>query len=81
MFLRPVLAPALFAGVAVAMGLGTTLTLVGVLIFAAPAASNGYIVAKKMGGDADLYADVTTWQTLLSLIVLPIWAWALIGQT
>ena len=79
LFLRPVLAPALFAGVAVAMGLDTTLTLVGVLIFAAPAATNGYIIAKKMGGDADLYADVTTWQTLLSLIVLPIWAWALIG--
>ena len=78
-FLRPVLAPALFAGVAFAMGLDPTLTLVGVLIFAAPAATNGYIIAKKMGGDADLYADILTWQTLLSLIVLPIWAWALIG--
>lgn len=79
--LRPVLAPALFAGVAFAMGLEATLTLVGVLIFAAPAATNGYIIAKKMGGDADLYADILTWQTLLSLLVLPIWAWALLGQT
>lgn len=79
--LRPVLAPALFAGVAFAMGLEATMTLVGVLIFAAPAATNGYIIAKKMGGDADLYADILTWQTLLSLLVLPIWAWALLGQT
>jgi predicted permease len=75
------LAPALFAGIAIVIGLDATLTLVGVLIFAAPAATNGYIVAKKMGGDADLYADILTWQTFLSLVVLPIWAWLLMGQT
>ena len=79
--LRPMLAPALFAGIAIVIGLDATLTLVGVLIFAAPAATNGYIVAKKMGGDADLYADILTWQTFLSLVVLPIWAWLLMGQT
>ena len=77
--LRPLMAPAVFAGVAMAIGLNPLLTLIGVLVFAAPAASNGYIVAKQMGGDADLYADVLTWQTLLSLAVLPIWAWALLG--
>ncbi len=77
--LRPVVAPAVFAGIAYVMGLNSMLTLVGVLVFAAPAATNGYIVAKQMGGDADLYADVLTWQVLLSLIVLPIWGWLLIG--
>jgi predicted permease len=44
-----------------------------------PAALNGYIIAKQMGGDADPYVDVLTWQTLLCLIVLPIRAYALIG--
>jgi hypothetical protein len=77
--LRPLLAPCIFAVLAMLLGLNPAQTLAGVLVFAAPAASNGYIIAKQMGGDADLYADVLTWQTLLCLIVLPIWAYALIG--
>lgn len=77
--LRPVLAPLVFLGFALWFDLDALQTLAGVLVFAAPAATNGYIVAKQMGGDADLYADVLTWQTLLSLAVLPIWGWALLG--
>ena len=77
--LRPVMAPAIFAALAMLLGLNVAQTLAGVLVFAAPAASNGYIIAKQMGGDADLYADILTWQTLLCLVVLPIWAYALIG--
>lgn len=72
--LRPVVAPALFAGIAIVLGLSPLQTLAGVMVFAAPCASNGYIVAKQMGGNAPLYADILTWQTLLSLVVLPIWA-------
>jgi predicted permease len=48
--------------------------LAGVLIFAVPAAANGYVVAQRMGGDADLYADILTWQTILSLGLLPLLA-------
>ncbi len=77
--LRPLLAPCLFAVAAVFLGLSPAQTLAGVLVFAAPAASNGYIIAKQMGGDADLYADILTWQTLLCLFVLPVWAHLLIG--
>jgi len=77
--LRPVIAPVIFAVLAMILGLNVAQTLAGVLVFAAPAASNGYIIAKQMGGDADLYADILTWQTLLCLIVLPIWAYTLIG--
>ncbi|MGJ8617260.1 MAG: AEC family transporter [Sulfitobacter sp.] len=77
--LRPVIAPVIFAMLAMLLDLNAAQTLAGVLVFAAPAASNGYIIAKQMGGDADLYADILTWQTLLCLIVLPIWAYALIG--
>ena len=77
--LRPLIAPCIFAGLAMALSLSPAQTLAGVLVFAAPAASNGYIVAKQMGGDADLYADVLTWQTLLCLVTLPVWAYVLIG--
>ncbi|UWR22315.1 AEC family transporter [Sulfitobacter sp. S190] len=73
-FLRPFLASAVFVGMGTWVGLGQAQLMAGVLVFAAPAASNGYIVAKQMGGDAELYADVLTWQVCLSLLALPIWA-------
>jgi malonate transporter len=79
LFMRPVLAPFLFVGVAILLGLNGMQTFAGVLVFAAPAASNGYIIAKQMGGDADLYADILTWQTIASLVVLPAWALLLLG--
>ena len=44
----------------------------GILIMAVPTASNGYILAKKMGGDAALYADILAWQTILSMLTLPL---------
>lgn len=36
-----------------------------------PTAMNGYVLAKQMGGDAELYATVTTQQTLLSFLTIP----------
>jgi predicted permease len=41
------------------------------LVLSVPAASNGYIVAKQMGGNAELYADILSWQTILSMFALP----------
>ncbi|MEQ6249680.1 AEC family transporter [Sulfitobacter sp. HNIBRBA3233] len=76
--LRPLITPALFVVVGSAVGLPAVQLFAGVLVFSAPAASNGYIVAKQMGGDADLYADVLTWQVGLSLMLLPVWAAALL---
>lgn len=73
-FIRPIFASCAFVGIGLMLGLPETQVFAGVLIFAAPAASNGYIVAKQMGGDADLYVDIMTWQVVLSLIVLPVWA-------
>ncbi len=72
--LRPVLAPALFLALAALFGLPPAQTLAGLLVFAVPAAANGYIVAKAMGGDADLYADLMAWQTLLSMAAIPAYA-------
>ncbi|QUJ76356.1 AEC family transporter [Sulfitobacter albidus] len=72
--LRPVIGPVLFAGLGTLWGLPAMQLFAGVLVFAAPAASNGYIIAKQMGADAELYADVMTWQVVLSMLCLPIWA-------
>ena len=73
-FMRPVLAPTIFVGIGMALGLPPVQVFAGVMVFSAPAASNGYIVAKQMGGDADLYVDIMTWQVVLTLLVLPLWA-------
>ncbi len=76
--MRPVLASVVFVAAGTLTGLPPEQIFAGVLVFAAPAASNGYIVAKQMGGDADLYVDIMTWQVLLSLMVLPVWAYILL---
>jgi len=72
--MRPVLASGIFAVLGTLLGLPPVQVFAGILVFAAPAASNGYIVAKQMGGDADLYADIMTWQVVMSLLALPFWA-------
>ncbi len=73
-FLRLALGPVVFIGLATLLDLTPLQTLCGAFVLAVPAASNGYILAKKMGGDADLYADILTWQTVLSLAFLPVLA-------
>lgn len=42
-----------------------------VLCAAVPTATNGYLLARQLGGDADLYAVVATLQTALSILTLP----------
>lgn len=69
--LRMLIAPAVLFATAIALNLSPEATLIGLLVVSVPAASNGYIVAKKMGGDADLYADILAWQTILTAILLP----------
>ncbi len=71
-FLRLILGPLVFLGIAGLLDLTVIQTLSGLFVLGVPAASNGYIVAKQMGGDAELYADILTWQTILSLALLPV---------
>jgi len=77
--LRLVLAPGLFVLIATLIGVSGEARLAGTFVLAVPSAMNGYIIAKQMGGDADLYADILSWQTLLSLIGLPLWVLVLAG--
>ncbi|MEZ5811500.1 MAG: AEC family transporter [Rhizobiaceae bacterium] len=63
--------PAILIGTAVAMGLsGPQLTYLA-LCGAVPTAMNGYLLARQMGGDAELYAAVTTMQTIISFFSIP----------
>lgn len=42
------------------------------LCAAVPTAMNGYLLARQLGGDAQLYAAIVTWQTVLSFFTLPL---------
>ncbi len=64
--LRNFAAPTAFLMIGGWAGLNPIQLACGALICGVPAASNGYIVAKKMGGDAELYADILTWQTVVA---------------
>lgn len=72
--LRPIGVPLIFLALANLFGLSATETLAGILVTAVPAATNGYVVARSMGGDTELYADVLVFQTLLSMIAIPLYA-------
>ncbi|PCH92468.1 MAG: hypothetical protein COB84_10595 [Rhodobacteraceae bacterium] len=77
--MRLLILPMIFLAIATSFNLTPLQTLSGIFVLSVPAASNGYIVAKQMGGDADLYADILTWQTVLCLMTLPLWAVMLSG--
>ncbi|MFP3920074.1 MAG: AEC family transporter [Dichotomicrobium sp.] len=45
---------------------------VAIITGAVPTASSAYVMARQMGGDADLMANITTMQVLLAAITLPL---------
>ena len=55
--------------------LGVTGLELGVLLVcgSVPTAMNGYVLARKMGGDAPLYASIATLQTILAMATIPAW--------
>ncbi|TCS39976.1 AEC family transporter [Reinekea marinisedimentorum] len=68
-----VVMPVLVMILALLIGIEHKLACVMALSLAAPTAMNGYVVAKEMGGDAPLYANISSIQTLFSFITLPAW--------
>lgn len=71
--LRLAICPMLFLLIAALYPLTDNQMVSGILLAAAPSASSGFILARQMGGDAELFADIFTWQTVLSAITLPLW--------
>ncbi|WP_042244481.1 AEC family transporter [Paracoccus sp. PAMC 22219] len=71
--MRLALCPVIFLAAALMIGLPAGQVASGVLATAAPGAPVGYILARQMGGDADFYAAIFTWQTVLAALTLPLW--------
>jgi len=46
---------------------------------AVPTAMNGFVLARKMGGDAELYATISTVQTVVSFVTIPLLLWLVSG--
>ena len=71
-FLKLVAMPALAIGFALLFGLsGINLAVVAVTA-SVPAASNAYILAKQLGGDAPLIAQILTLQTMGAALTMPV---------
>ncbi len=64
--------PALALALALWFGLsGANLAIVAVCS-AVPTASSAYVLARQMGGDAPLLAQIITLQTILAAITMPV---------
>jgi len=55
------------------IGLGDMAASVAVLFNALPTATSSYILARHLGGDAELMAGLITAQTALAMVTLPLW--------
>ncbi|GHC34376.1 AEC family transporter [Aidingimonas halophila] len=71
--IKLVLTPALVLGLTFLLRLDPVSRDVALLFAALPTATSAYILARQLGGDADLMAALITGQTLLAMITLPIW--------
>lgn len=55
------------------LGTAPEITLAACFYAALPCAPNAYIMARQMGGDAELMASLITLQTVLAALTLPLW--------
>jgi malonate transporter and related proteins len=69
--LKLALMPALAAAFGLAFGLRGASLAVVVACAAVPSASNAYILARQMGGDAPLVAQIVTLQTIVAVVTMP----------
>lgn len=67
--------PAIMAGWALWFGVTGLAFNVLIVCAAVPTAMNGYLLAKKLGGDAELYAATSTLQTVVSFVSIPLVLW------
>jgi malonate transporter len=73
--LRLAVMPAITFGLCNAIGLDGMPLQVAMLCVAAPVATSSYILARQLGGDARLMANIVTLTTLLSLVTIPLTIW------
>lgn len=73
------LLPALVLAMAWLLGVDDITRDVALLFAALPTATSAYILARQLGGDAELMAAIITGQTLLAMLTLPLWLQLLMG--
>jgi predicted permease len=71
-FLKLAVMPAIAIGIALALGLKGAELLVVACCTSVPTASNSYLLARQMGGDAPLMAQIITVETVLAAISMPV---------
>lgn len=75
--LRLLLMPLLVAVGTLLVGLTGIAKTAALICAAVPGASSSYILARQLGGDAPLMANITTAQTLAAMVTMPLILWAL----
>jgi malonate transporter and related proteins len=70
--LKLIVMPLFMVSASALLGIRGDALLVIALGAAVPTAMNGYLLAKQMGGDAELYAAVATVQTAVSFFTIPL---------
>jgi predicted permease len=71
-FVKLVVMPTLAALIAVACGVSGSNLAIVTCCMAVPVASNSYVLARQLGGDAPLMAQIIMVQTALAAVTLPI---------
>lgn len=71
-FLKLVLMPAVAVALALLFGVSGPNLVVVVCCTSVPTSSSAYVLARQMGGDAPLLAQIITLQTILAAITMPI---------
>ena len=66
-----IISPLVMLGLALWFGVSGLALSILVLCATVPTSMNGYLITKKMGGDAELYASAATLQTLGSILTIP----------
>jgi malonate transporter and related proteins len=77
--LKLVLMPAMAVALALLFGLTGANLVIVTACAAVPASSSGYVLARQMGGDAPLLAQIITLQTIFAALTMPV-AIALVAQ-
>jgi predicted permease len=67
-----VLMPMVALGLAVWFGLSGDSLVIVAICAAVPTSTSAYVLARQMGGDAPLLAQIITLQTILAAITMPI---------
>ena len=72
MLVKLVLFPLIAWGLALMMGLSETARQACIIFASVPTATSAYILARQLGGDAQLMASIITVQTLVAMLTMPL---------